>query len=145
MPPTKMRLGISVPYLGAARGVSSPPPGVADGGGAAAILCISAGVVSRRKLGAPKGRILRLFLEFGGARWPKKLLVAAVRWIERLRCFAICFLFGYGGGCCFRSAQIESDRTGSDRIGWRLCDGWGYWDVFHWFTCSTHVYRWMYF
>jgi len=67
-----MRLGISVPYFGAARGVSSPPPGVADGGGAAAILCISAGVVSRRKLGAPKGRILRLFLEFGGARWPKK-------------------------------------------------------------------------
>lgn len=114
MPPTKMRLGISVPYFGAARGVSSPPPGVAVGGGAAAILCISAGVVSRRKLGAPKGRILRLFLEFGGARWPKKLLVAAVRWIERLRCFAICFLFGYGGGCCFRSAQIESDRIGLD-------------------------------
>jgi len=72
MPPTKMRLGMSVPYLGAARGVSSPPPGAAVGGGAAAILCISAGVVSRRKLGAPKGRMLRLLLEIGGARWPKR-------------------------------------------------------------------------
>lgn len=60
MPPTKMRLGMSVPYLGAASGASSAPPGPVAAGGAAAILCISAGVVSRRKL-APKGRILRLF------------------------------------------------------------------------------------
>lgn len=60
MPPTKIRLGMSVPYLGAASGASSVPPGAVAAGGAAEILCISAGVVSRRKL-APKGRILRLF------------------------------------------------------------------------------------
>lgn len=62
-----MRFGISVPYLGAASGASSAPVGAVAAAGAAVILCISAGVVSRRKL-APKGRILRLFFLNVGAQ-----------------------------------------------------------------------------
>lgn len=44
-----MRLGTSVPYLGVASGASSATPGPVSAGGATPILCISAGVVSRRK------------------------------------------------------------------------------------------------
>lgn len=56
-----------MPYLGAASGASSAPVGAVAAAGAAVILCISAGVVSRRKL-APKGRILRLFFLNVGAQ-----------------------------------------------------------------------------
>lgn len=78
IPPTKIRLGMSVPYLGPASGASSAPAGAAAGGGAAAILCISGGVVSRRKLAAPKGRILRLLLG-SGVRAGRILIITRCR------------------------------------------------------------------
>lgn len=117
MPPTNIRFGISVPYLGAASGASSAPAGCPVGGGAAAILCISAGVVSRRKLAAPKGRILRLLL-VRGVRAGRKKLVRCSLLAAGSRFSLINLLIGVSWFAVSVRIGSGSDRIGSD--GWLL-------------------------